>query len=109
LCRPIFGQSALQQAVARATHHQNITSFGHIERNRSNLSTTPRRWLRWKFSCRGFELEASLLGVPVGSLETTSLDRVVSATVIILEEADFAGMNEEWVKCLRLREWRKDS
>ena len=26
------------------------------------------------------------------------LDRVVSATVIILEEADFAGMNEEWVK-----------
>src|ERR1700722_19499900 len=28
----------------------------------------------------------------------TSLDRVVSATVIILEESDFAGMNEEWVK-----------
>ena len=28
----------------------------------------------------------------------TSLDRVVSATVILLEEADFAGMNEEWVK-----------
>ena len=28
----------------------------------------------------------------------TSLERVVSATVIILEEADFAGMNEEWVK-----------
>jgi 2-iminobutanoate/2-iminopropanoate deaminase len=28
----------------------------------------------------------------------TSLDRVVSATVIILEEDDFAGMNEEWVK-----------
>ncbi len=28
----------------------------------------------------------------------TSLDRVVSATVIILEEGDFAGMNEEWVK-----------
>lgn len=28
----------------------------------------------------------------------TSLDRVVSATVVILEEADFAGMNEEWVK-----------
>ena len=28
----------------------------------------------------------------------SSLDRVVSATVIILEEADFAGMNEEWVK-----------
>jgi 2-iminobutanoate/2-iminopropanoate deaminase len=28
----------------------------------------------------------------------TSLDRVVSATVIILEERDFAGMNEEWVK-----------
>jgi 2-iminobutanoate/2-iminopropanoate deaminase len=27
-----------------------------------------------------------------------SLDKVVSATVIILEEADFAGMNEEWVK-----------
>jgi 2-iminobutanoate/2-iminopropanoate deaminase len=23
---------------------------------------------------------------------------VVSATVIVLEEADFAGMNEEWVK-----------
>jgi len=28
----------------------------------------------------------------------TSLDRVVSATVILIEEADFAGMNEEWVK-----------
>ena len=28
----------------------------------------------------------------------TSLDQVVSATVIILEESDFAGMNEEWVK-----------
>lgn len=28
----------------------------------------------------------------------TSLDRAVSATVVILEEADFAGMNEEWVK-----------
>src|SRR6201994_309660 len=28
----------------------------------------------------------------------TSLEKVVSATVIILEESDFAGMNEEWVK-----------
>jgi len=28
----------------------------------------------------------------------SSLDQVVSATVIILEEADFAGMNEEWIK-----------
>lgn len=28
----------------------------------------------------------------------TSLDRVVSATVIILDESDFAGMNEEWVR-----------
>jgi 2-iminobutanoate/2-iminopropanoate deaminase len=28
----------------------------------------------------------------------TSLERVVSATVIILVETDFAGMNEEWVK-----------
>ena len=28
----------------------------------------------------------------------SSLERVVSATVIILEEADFAGMNEEWIK-----------
>jgi len=28
----------------------------------------------------------------------SSLDRVVSATVILLEESDFAGMNEEWVK-----------
>jgi 2-iminobutanoate/2-iminopropanoate deaminase len=28
----------------------------------------------------------------------TSLDRVASATVILYEEADFAGMNEEWVK-----------
>ena len=28
----------------------------------------------------------------------TSLERVVSFTVILLEEADFAGMNEEWVK-----------
>lgn len=26
----------------------------------------------------------------------TSLERVVSATVILLEETDFAGMNEEW-------------
>jgi 2-iminobutanoate/2-iminopropanoate deaminase len=28
----------------------------------------------------------------------SSLDRVVSATVIVLDESDFAGMNEEWVK-----------
>jgi 2-iminobutanoate/2-iminopropanoate deaminase len=28
----------------------------------------------------------------------TSLERVVSATVILLEETDFAGMNEEWTK-----------
>jgi 2-iminobutanoate/2-iminopropanoate deaminase len=28
----------------------------------------------------------------------TSLDKVVSATVIVLEEGDFAGMNEEWVR-----------
>jgi 2-iminobutanoate/2-iminopropanoate deaminase len=28
----------------------------------------------------------------------SSLERVVSATVILLEEADFAGMNEEWLK-----------
>jgi len=28
----------------------------------------------------------------------TSLPRVVSATVILLEEDDFAGMNEEWAK-----------
>lgn len=28
----------------------------------------------------------------------SSLDRVVSATVIIFEESDFAGMNEEWIK-----------
>jgi 2-iminobutanoate/2-iminopropanoate deaminase len=28
----------------------------------------------------------------------SSLDRIVSATVILLEETDFAGMNEEWLK-----------
>lgn len=28
----------------------------------------------------------------------TSLGRIVSATVIVLDEADFAGMNEEWVQ-----------
>jgi len=28
----------------------------------------------------------------------TSLDRIVSATVIVLDELDFAGMNEEWIK-----------
>ncbi len=28
----------------------------------------------------------------------TSLERIVSATVIVLEEADFAGMNEEWIQ-----------
>jgi 2-iminobutanoate/2-iminopropanoate deaminase len=28
----------------------------------------------------------------------TSLERVVSVTVIVLEETDFAGMNEEWIK-----------
>lgn len=27
----------------------------------------------------------------------SSLDQVVSATVILLEESDFAGMNEEWI------------
>ena len=28
----------------------------------------------------------------------TTLERIVSATVILLEESDFAGMNEEWIK-----------
>ncbi|HEX8815901.1 MAG TPA: RidA family protein [Terriglobales bacterium] len=28
----------------------------------------------------------------------SSLEKIVSATVIILEESDFAGMNEEWVR-----------
>ena len=28
----------------------------------------------------------------------SSLDRLVSATVILAEEADFAGMNEEWLR-----------
>jgi 2-iminobutanoate/2-iminopropanoate deaminase len=28
----------------------------------------------------------------------SSLERVVSATVILLEETDFAGMNEEWIR-----------
>ena len=28
----------------------------------------------------------------------TSMDNVVSATVILAEESDFAGMNEEWLK-----------
>jgi 2-iminobutanoate/2-iminopropanoate deaminase len=28
----------------------------------------------------------------------SSLSKVVSATVILLEESDFAGMNEEWLK-----------
>lgn len=28
----------------------------------------------------------------------TSLERIVSATVILYDEADFAGMNEEWLK-----------
>ena len=28
----------------------------------------------------------------------SSLERIVSATVIVLEESDFAGMNEEWIK-----------
>jgi len=28
----------------------------------------------------------------------SSLDRIASATVILLEETDFAGMNEEWVR-----------
>jgi len=28
----------------------------------------------------------------------TSLDKAVSATVILAEEDDFAGMNEEWLK-----------
>lgn len=28
----------------------------------------------------------------------SSLDRIVSATVILADEEDFAGMNEEWVR-----------
>ena len=28
----------------------------------------------------------------------SSLEKIVSATVILAEEADFAGVNEEWVK-----------
>jgi 2-iminobutanoate/2-iminopropanoate deaminase len=28
----------------------------------------------------------------------SSLDRIVSATVVLADEADFAGMNEEWLR-----------
>jgi 2-iminobutanoate/2-iminopropanoate deaminase len=28
----------------------------------------------------------------------STIDRIVSATVIVLEEEDFPGMNEEWIK-----------
>lgn len=28
----------------------------------------------------------------------SSLDKVVSVTIVLADEADFAGMNEEWVK-----------
>lgn len=28
----------------------------------------------------------------------SSLDKIVSATVVLAEETDFAGMNEEWVR-----------
>jgi 2-iminobutanoate/2-iminopropanoate deaminase len=28
----------------------------------------------------------------------SSLDKIVSATIVIADEDDFAGMNEEWVK-----------
>ena len=28
----------------------------------------------------------------------SSLDRIASATIILYDEADFAGMNEEWVR-----------
>lgn len=28
----------------------------------------------------------------------TSIERIVSATIIILDETDFAGMNEEWIR-----------
>ncbi len=28
----------------------------------------------------------------------SSMDKIVSATVILLEDEDFAGMNEEWLK-----------
>ena len=28
----------------------------------------------------------------------SSLDKIVSVTVVLADEADFAGMNEEWVK-----------
>lgn len=28
----------------------------------------------------------------------SSIDKIVSATVILLEEEDFAGMNEEWLR-----------
>ncbi len=28
----------------------------------------------------------------------SSMDKIVSATVIMVEEEDFAGMNEEWLK-----------
>jgi 2-iminobutanoate/2-iminopropanoate deaminase len=28
----------------------------------------------------------------------SSLDRIVSATIVLAEEDDFAGMNEEWLK-----------
>lgn len=28
----------------------------------------------------------------------SSVEKIVSATVIVLEEADFSGMNEEWIR-----------
>ena len=30
--------------------------------------------------------------------DVSSLEKIASATVILLEEEDFAGMNEEWLK-----------
>jgi 2-iminobutanoate/2-iminopropanoate deaminase len=37
----------------------------------------------------------------------TSLERVVSVTVILLEATDFAGMNEEWIKLSGFRQTRQ--
>ena len=60
------------------TIHQPGESLGTQSRNRPDSA--------WKM-CPPFFLAAG-----------SSLERIVSATVILLEEADFAGMNEEWVK-----------
>jgi hypothetical protein len=52
----------------------------------------------WRTMLMGAPSQEGRTGRPEHEAAGSSLDKVASATVILLNEEDFAGMNEEWVK-----------